>query len=322
MTDHDDSDRTEAELRSAVRSYAEDLHPADRLAAIRARTRDGSPSARTAWWRGPWQLAAGTAVAAAAVVVGAVVLVGPDPATNGGDTPAAAAGDRRDVTIYVTRGVGDNMWLYPRQVTTRDTGDPALDAVRALAELESSGAILPALAACGFDLDPRSVDIGERVVTVHFAGEVIPPGACLTYKRGIEARRQQLAWTVRSAIGWQGPVRATPGGRVVRADPAALSPILIDSPADGETVSSPVHVTGTSDTFEGTVLWVVTRADGGRSQAGDAMGGTLGERAPFEFTLALRPGEYTLRAFAESPEDGSLFAEDTTAFTVGQRRPG
>jgi len=103
-------------------------------------------------------------------------------------------------------------------------------------------------------------------------------------------------------------------GEAVRADPAAISPIIIETPTDEATVSSPVTISGTSDTFEANVVWEV-RGDG-TAKDGTTMGGTMGERAPFEFTVDLPPGDYTARAFAESAEDGGVVAEDTTSFTV------
>ncbi|MDQ3415611.1 MAG: Gmad2 immunoglobulin-like domain-containing protein [Actinomycetota bacterium] len=99
------------------------------------------------------------------------------------------------------------------------------------------------------------------------------------------------------------------------AQPGVQPPMLIDSPAGGATVSSPVSVSGTSDTFEANVTWEVLQGDR-VVQDGSTMGGTLGKRRPFTFDVQLAPGEYTIRAYALSQEDGSLAAEDTKAITV------
>jgi len=295
------NDKLETEVRSAIRTQAESVHPANRLGAIRASTQGGSESARTSWWNRPWVLAAGTGLVAASVVTAAVVLA--DPSS---DAPPVAGGDQRQVTVYEIGDAGKGIWLYPVQVTTDDTGDPAVDAVRALLAHEPTGNHFTLWAdLCthgnGVRLD---ADVGDA--------------DCDLDPQGYEAQ-QQLAWTVRDATGSSGPVEVVIDGAVLRpvvADPAALSPISIESPTDGATVSSPVTISGTSDTFEATVVWQVVSEDTSFTEAGSTMGGTMGERAPFEFTVDLEPGTYTARAYAEDMETGGLFAEDTVTFTV------
>ena len=92
--------------------------------------------------------------------------------------------------------------------------------------------------------------------------------------------------------------------------------MLIDLPADGAPVYSPVTVQGRGNTFEGNVEWQVRDAGGAVVRHGHETAGSYGEFRPFWFTVDLPPGEYTARAFEMSAEDGSLYAEDTTSFTV------
>jgi len=310
-------EQVEAELRSAVRSHAESVQPCDRLDAIRARTRGGSASGARTWTR-PWVLVAGSALAAASLVVGAVLLINPDETTA--EAPVADSG-QREVTVYEVGEVGDKPWLYPVQVTTQDTGDDALDALRALLDHEPTRASRSnMLAECPLGGDVNSVTTPATVVTVDLSA--FPPGAvlCDAPASFYEARDQQLAWTVRTVIGEPRPVRiSVEGGRTYgsgRADPNALSPVLLGAPVDGDDVTSPVTVTGTSDTFEANVVWEVLRDDGDVVDQGVTMGGTLGERGPFRFSVDLPPGEYTVRAYETSAEDGSVVAEDTKAFSV------
>lgn len=307
------NDKLETELRSAIRSQAESVHPADRLGAIRARTQGASAPAGTSWWNRPWVLAAGAGLVAASVVTAAVVLANPSA-----DQPPVASGAEREVTVYEIGEVGRKLWLYPEQLTTENTGDPALDAVRALLEHEPTGDARFSSwnPPCGFpNGGVQSVDGG--VVTFAEPGGVRP---CGLTDVGYQMQRQQLAWTVRTATGWTAPVRAIVGGGpglpATTADEAAISPILIESPSDGATVASPVTISGTSDTFEANVVWEVESDDAGVAKGGHTMGGTLGERAPFEFTVDLEPGTYTARAYAEDMETGGLFAEDRVTFTV------
>lgn len=294
-------EQLETELRSAVRSHAESVHPADRLGAIRARTQGGSESARTSWWNRPWLLAAGAGLLAASVVTAAVVLVD----TSSDEPPVAGA--EREVTVYEIGDAGKGIWLYPVQVTTDDTGDPAVDAVRALLAHEPTGNHFTLWA-----------DLCTHTTGFVRADAEVGDANCDLDPQGYEAQ-QQLAWTVKDASESTGAEEVVLDGAVLRpvaADPAALSPIIIESPTDGATVSSPVTVSGTSDTFEANVVWEVVSDDAGVAKGGHTMGGTMGERAPFEFTVDLPPGNYTARAYAENMETGGLWAEDTVTFTV------
>ncbi|MDQ3103644.1 MAG: Gmad2 immunoglobulin-like domain-containing protein [Actinomycetota bacterium] len=288
----------DSELGAAVRSEAESVQPTDRLGEIRARTQN-DPAMQ--WWRLPLVLAGGAALVAASVVVGAVLLADPDPADP---DPPMAISATREVTVFELGQVNGQLWLYPAQVTTEDTGDPALDAVLAL----SATGWHPCTTA-----EVQAVEVRARLVTVAF-GAGGRMGVCLPDV--FAAQAQQLAWTVRTATESNRPVRSTsPDIGPVKADPEVLSPVLIESPADEATVSSPVRVSGTSDTFEANVQWEVRR-DGEVVDAGFTSGGTMGERGPFRFTVDLPPATYTVRAYATSPEDGRLVAEDTKTFTV------
>jgi hypothetical protein len=309
------NDKLETELRSAIRSQAESVSPADRLGAIRARTRGESSSTRMAWWNRPWVLAAGTGLVAASVITAAMVLA--DPSAE--ELPVA--GTQREVTVYEVGEVGDREWLFPQQVFTEDTGDLAFDAVRALLQHEpTQDARYNMLAECPLGGDVSSVEASASRVVVELSP--FPPGAavCDMSPMGAAARMQQMVWTVHQATASELPVQVTVAGDPteppVDVDPQALSPIIIESPTDGATVASPVTISGTSDTFEGNVVWEVVSDDAGVAKGGHTMGGTMGERAPFEFTVDLPPGSYTARAYAEDMETGGLFAEDRVTFTV------
>ena len=299
----------DSELRTVLRSHAESVQPTDHLGAIRARTQN-DPAMQ--WWRRPLVLAGGAALVAASVVVGAVLLATPDSRRS---DPPVASKATYEVTLYGIDQVAMRLWLYPELVTTEDTGDPALDAVRALQESVPEDLAME----CGLGVDPQSVEVGARSVTIDFAESAGGLAYCAPAEQAQEARRQQLAWTVRSASGWEGPVRVTVDGRpvtpVFQTEVTALSPVLIDTPAEGATFTGPVRVTGTSDTFEANVQWQVLR-DGKVVDEGFTSGGTMGERGPFQFTVDLPPGTYTARAYATSAEDGRLVAENTKTFTV------
>jgi hypothetical protein len=108
------------------------------------------------------------------------------------------------------------------------------------------------------------------------------------------------------AIGGEG----VPAKNLTRDDFRDNTPlILVESPAPGAEVHSPLEVLGTSNTFEATVEWLVTDWDGRIVKEGfttaTAGTGTWGTFA-FEVDLAgLAPGRITLVVFESSPKDGS-----------------
>lgn len=297
--------RIDAELGTAVREYGHNVEPADRLGAIRRATAERP--ARS--WQ-PWVLAGGAAVVAASVVMGTLLLTGPSETK---DAPVAATAS---TTVYKVEQVGENFWLLPERVDAADSGDEVADAVGALIADTDAGQADDRWIGCSWGhLD--AVVVAADMVTVTLAGSQAP---CEVDPGAEEAQFQQLAWTVREAVGTDLPVVLARDGEPITpqpivADPAALSPVLIDEPADGSTVTSPVALRGTSDTFEANVPWQVLQDDEIVAN-GSTMGGSYGERRPWRDTVELPPGEYMLRVWEDSAQDGSLRAEDTVTFTV------
>src|SRR4029453_17371620 len=82
--------------------------------------------------------------------------------------------------------------------------------------------------------------------------------------------------------------------------------ILIESPLPGETVTSPITVTGTSNTFEATMRVEIRR--GSQVLTGETVTATAGsgQRGTFSATLDVNapPGPITLAAFEPSAENG------------------
>ncbi len=110
-----------------------------------------------------------------------------------------------------------------------------------------------------------------------------------------------------TTLGGEGVVLDHPQ---TRADWEPFTPIiLVESPLPGDSVSSPFHVTGTSNTFEATLQVRLTDVSGTKvfEHVGTATSGT-GTRGtydvPVTFTGA-KPGIGTLRVFEFSAKDGS-----------------
>jgi hypothetical protein len=99
-----------------------------------------------------------------------------------------------------------------------------------------------------------------------------------------------------------------------RADVEAFAPaIFVEHPATGETVTSPLHVTGTANTFEATFDYRVEDANG-KSLAKDFVTATLGTgtRGTFDFSVRFTVAsaqEGTLAVFERSAENGAVIHE-------------
>ena len=99
-----------------------------------------------------------------------------------------------------------------------------------------------------------------------------------------------------------------------RADVEDFAPaILVEHPASGETVTSPLQVTGTANTFEATFNYRLKEA-GGNVLAKDFVTATSGSgtRGTFDFTVSFNVDSAqngTLAVFELSAEDGSVIHE-------------
>lgn len=86
-------------------------------------------------------------------------------------------------------------------------------------------------------------------------------------------------------------------------------PVLVETPAPGDVVTSPFRLAGSSNTFEATFQYALVAADGSELAAsfGTATCGT-GCRGTFAVKVAYDapPGEATLRVFEYSAKDGSV----------------
>ncbi len=89
------------------------------------------------------------------------------------------------------------------------------------------------------------------------------------------------------------------------ADLTAASPIFVATPARDSTVSSPVHLAGTADTFEATFQLEVHAGGKLLSTRTVTASSGSGTRGTWATTLALPPGEVTLVLYEASAKDGS-----------------
>ena len=231
--------------------------------------------------------------------------------------PTDTATEQQRLLVYFMRGeqVGAAARLVP------ETPVVGAEAVRALlegpSEVETEAGLTTAIPAGTRLLD---LEITDRVATVNLSEEFASGGGSLS----IQARVAQVVHTLTQfptveavsfelegepveALGGEGLVLSEP---VDRGDFEELAPqILLESPAVGETVRSPLRITGTANTFEATFMVALLDASG-RELARDFVTATSGsgERGTFDKELAFGaevPFAGTVKVWEASAEDGS-----------------
>ena len=174
----------------------------------------------------------------------------------------------------------------------------------------------------------RSLTVRDRVATVDLSGRYddAVPGA------PVEARLAQVVFTATAFPGVEkvrlrvdgGPPAGlgtvATGPPVGRTDFEELSPaVLVESPLLGDTVTAPLRVHGTADTFEAEFRLRIS--DGaGRTVADVRVAATSGSgtRGTFDVTVPYRAagGPGTLTAYVLSAEDGRRVVLDTVPLTL------
>jgi len=332
---HDDE--LAARLRAALKAEAAMVNPRDDgLEAIRTRT------GQRPWWQHPAALAVAAAVVLGVMVGGAAALLGggddePDVVANqptapstpapttpsetpSTDAPSPSVEDEEAVWVYY---VMDNPVSGPRLYREQHVvpGGPPAAAV-AVRELLREPATDPDYSTAWPPGTGLGYEVAGDTATVHLS---IPKNFAFSLS---EVAAQQVVYTVtandpsvtRVQILLDGqkpaePALARPLARAPMVDVQGL--IWVLAPTEGETVDSPVRIEGYGTAFEGTVSWEVRRAGSDEVVAdGFTQAGANGEFAEFSDTVDLEPGDYEIRAFESSAEDGRPLNVDTKTFTV------
>jgi hypothetical protein len=177
-------------------------------------------------------------------------------------------------------------------------------------------------------LDVRATDGGGTTVDV--------PAAAFDGSVGSDSARLAVAALVRTVVTNDGEAPVTvlvdgqPGAEVwgVLSLDEPQEPSTDDlaggwvlDPYEGQRVpAGPVTVSGTATAFEANVLWEVLDDAGTTVDSGFTMAGANGEYGPFEITVDLAPGTYTVRVYEESaagPDEGvPVVWEHTTTVEV------
>jgi hypothetical protein len=201
------------------------------------------------------------------------------------------------------------------------TDDPAVGALEALlagpvgieADLGFASAIPAGTELLGLETTDgvTTVDLSGAFETgggsASMLGRVAQVVYTLTQFDGVESVRFELDGVPVEAIGGEGVI--VDGDGVDRtAFDAVLPMIFVESPTPGEEVTSPITLSGVSNTFEATVNYTLTDPEGLILEEGFTMGGTTGTFGSFDTTIDFatqRHGLGALIVYEVSPEDGS-----------------
>lgn len=233
----------------------------------------------------------------------------------GATTMTAGAGAAAEVRVYFTRD--EKVATGGETVATPAVARGALEALLAGPDGTEADAGLATEIPEGVEI--LGVDIAGGTATVDLSSGFASGGGSLS----MQLRVAQVVFTLTQfasvdevdvhldgeavdGIGGEG----VPSEDLTRADFEAVTPlILVESPVPGATVTSPVALSGLSNTFEANVRFTVTAADGTvvadgftTATAGTGTWGTFSVSVPLDGSPS---GAGTVTAFEESAEDGS-----------------
>ncbi|TDD65868.1 hypothetical protein E1262_23945 [Jiangella aurantiaca] len=330
----------EQQLHDAMHRAAERVQPApDGLARIRRRT------AVVPMWRRPvvLGLAGATALAAAVIVGGVILLDGSDddtpvatetsrsPSGSPSETPTetsapssppgtetAPPAQTLTVPVYYVADSGDGLRLVREFHTVETNSSSVWAAVDEMLKVLPTDPDYTTLWWGGVNV--QSAEVTADAITIDLSDPAEDDPSALEHP---DLAVQQLVYTATAAAADAGqdgslPVRITidgaPAGElfggadvsepVVRADPLEVRQLVqLNDPAEGATVPSPVTFSGEAAVFEANVLWELRR-DGEVVDSGFTTAETCCEFARFEMELDLEPGTYEIVMSESDPSSG------------------
>jgi hypothetical protein len=175
----------------------------------------------------------------------------------------------------------------------------------------------------------QGVDLDGSVVTVALDGAA---RTASIGSAGAALMIQQLVYTVTEVLGHRSTVRllidGKPAGELWGAvswdEPVGREPsgdvrqvVQIDTPTEGASVSSPVHVAGEADAFEANVPWRVLDGNGRVVTTGHTMTAEGFVFSRYAFDIPLKPGTYSIEVVEDDPSGtGAQLTRDTRRVTV------
>lgn len=235
---------------------------------------------------------------------------------GGGATTSTTEGGQQQIQVYFVRD--DKVGAAGRRVQGAGVGRAAIEELIEGPTRAETAAGLESAVPEGTKL--LDLDIADELATIDLSEEFVSGGGSLS----MQLRVAQVVYTLtqfatveRVAFRIDGkPVDAVGGEGVVvdppvdRADFEDVTPaILLESPTIGETVSGPVRLRGTANTFEAAFTVQLLDGDGEVLVQRPAMATSgTGTRGTFDVTVPLDVDTATAGAvalFEESAKDGS-----------------
>ena len=246
------------------------------------------------------------------LVIGALALAGCGSSGDDEETPSTATARAQ---VYLVRG--DQIGVAARQVPEANVERGAVEALLAGPSDQETEAGLTTAVPGRTDL--RDLTVENGVATVDLSSEFDDGGGSAT----MFLRLAQVVFTLTQFPGITGvkleidgePVETFSGEGIVldgpqdRADYEDQSPgILVETPAVGDTPTSPFQLTGTANTFEANFQYEVLDADG-KKLAGHFVTATCGTgcRGTFDESVTVEDPDAaaSLVVWEPSAEDGS-----------------
>lgn len=168
------------------------------------------------------------------------------------------------------------------------------------------------------DGDVLRVDLSGPLTNVGAEAESLAIEQLVWTATSIEPGIRALVFTIDGATAETLGGHVDARGEFVRGLPeSTLTPVQIDTPAEGASVSSPLRAAGVACVFEATFGWELLQG-GTVVDQGTAMSAeSCPARAPWSLDLGSRPaGEYTLVITEYSMKDGAVASTDSKTFTV------
>jgi Immunoglobulin-like domain of bacterial spore germination len=252
----------------------------------------------------------------------------PEPVVKSAVVPVYWLGDRaggKSVVVGPKPSTPTRSTVRLYRTWAKVSGRPALEAVRIMTSKQPGD---PDYYSVWRGAEINTVTRSEGVVTVDFKQL---PATDLDADTA-DVATQQLIYTVQGALhNSTEPVQVTqqgrsgarlfgqidtsePLGRAQAADVQAL--VWIDSPAEGQTTTSPVTIQGTANAFEATVNYQVTNLKTRKSTKSFVNAKEGQKFSPFVIQLKLAPGPWQIDAYLVSAEDGSISDADSKTIFV------
>jgi hypothetical protein len=249
----------------------------------------------------------------------------PPPSASAAPSPSTQQ-DASAVAVYYVMDTTNGPRLYREFHSRPQTDAPVADALQAMFDVAPDDPDYSSLWPAGTEVLGASVEGGTA--TVDLSREALDGQAGSAFEA---ASVQQLVHTVTAAdtsvqqvqLVFEGAPEQTLWGAVAVDEPVerapqveVLGPVWLLTPTEGGTIARGEQFGGVATAFEATVNWQWLQD--GRVVAEGFSTATEGApgRGEWSSTVEVPPGDYELKAFESSAEDGSETFLDTKTVTV------